>query len=35
MFVLATTEARPGKPFARGLLSRLRRRLNEACARLD
>lgn len=35
MFVLATTDARPGKPFERGLLSRLRRRLNEACARLD
>lgn len=35
MFVLAATDARPGKPFERGLLSKLRRRLNEACARLD
>jgi len=35
MFVLATTDARSGKPFERGLLSRLRRRLNEACAQLD
>lgn len=34
MFVLTPAEARPGKPFERGLLSRLRRRLNEACARL-
>ncbi|MDZ4730672.1 MAG: class I SAM-dependent methyltransferase [Xanthomonadales bacterium] len=34
MFILASTEAHPGKPFERGLLSRLRRRLNEACARL-
>jgi SAM-dependent methyltransferase len=34
MFVLTPAEARPGKPFKRSLLSRLRRRLNEACARL-
>lgn len=35
MFVLATTEAHPGQPFERGMISKLRRRLNEACARLD
>lgn len=35
MFVLATTEPRSGKTIRRGMLSRLRRRLNEACARLD
>ena len=35
MFVLAMTDPRPGKPFERGWLSRLRRRLNEACAQLD
>lgn len=35
MFVLTTTEAHAAKPFGRGLLSRLRRRLNETCARLD
>lgn len=35
MFVLTTTEAHAAKPFVRGFLARLRRRLNETCARLD
>lgn len=35
MFVLAKTDASDAPPFTRGRLSRLRRTLNEACARLD
>lgn len=35
MFVLAKSEASLGRPFKRDLLSRLRRKLNEACMRLD